>query len=145
MMPYKNVFLIDDDDDDQDLFCSAVGELSKAIVCTPFSNGLLALAALKNMIPDVIFLDWNMPVMNGEEFLTAIKKDRDLTHIPVIVISTTAHPETMFQSQQLGARAFITKPNKYSDLILLLKPFICMDQTLSKTITDSGATYNRLP
>lgn len=130
MIPYMNVFLVDDDEDDQELFTSALQELSNTVTCTTYSNGLLAFDALQNIIPDAIFLDWNMPVMNGEEFLIAVKKQENLKDIPIIIVSTASDDKTISYSKTLGAKAFVTKPNKYSDLIILLKPFIYIDQNL---------------
>jgi len=60
--------------------------------------------------PDLIFLDLNMPRMNGCEFLTAIKADERFKGIPVVVLTTSDVEKDVVCSYQLGATSYITKP-----------------------------------
>ncbi len=60
--------------------------------------------------PDLIFLDLNMPRMNGSEFLTAIKADERFNGIPVVVLTTSDFEKDVIGSYQLGAAGYITKP-----------------------------------
>ncbi len=60
--------------------------------------------------PDLIFLDLNMPRMNGYEFLTALKADGRFKSIPVVVLTTSDVEKDVVSSYQLGANSFITKP-----------------------------------
>ncbi len=60
--------------------------------------------------PDLIFLDLNMPRMNGCEFLTAIKADERFKGIPVVVLTTSEVEKDVVHSYQLGATSYITKP-----------------------------------
>ncbi|MDP1772911.1 MAG: response regulator [Methylobacter sp.] len=60
--------------------------------------------------PDLIFLDLNMPRMNGSEFLTAIKADERFSGIPVVVLTTSDFEKDVICSYQLGAAGYITKP-----------------------------------
>lgn len=60
--------------------------------------------------PDLIFLDLNMPRMNGSEFLTAIKADQRFNGIPVVVLTTSDFEKDVICSYQLGAAGYITKP-----------------------------------
>ncbi len=69
----------------------------------------------------MIFLDLNMPVMSGQQFLIEIKKNSQLQNIPIIIFSTSSHIETIRLMKELGAHDFITKPNKYDKLIDVLK------------------------
>ena len=125
-MLYRNILLIDDDDDDQEIFLTAVGEVSGTAECVAMDDATLALKKLasKDLVPEVIFLDLNMPIMNGQQFLTEIKKNDELKHIPVIIFTTSSHPEAIQTSKQLGAADFITKPGRYEDLVNILTPFI---------------------
>ena len=66
-----------------------------------------------------------MPLMNGHEFLQKMKKDDSLKHIPVFVFTTSSNPRTIEEVIELGARKFITKPNSFSELVLLLRPIVC--------------------
>lgn len=60
--------------------------------------------------PDLIFLDLNMPRMNGREFLIAIKADERFNGIPVVVLTTSDYEKDVIRSYQLGAASYITKP-----------------------------------
>jgi CheY-like chemotaxis protein len=125
-MPYQNILLIDDDDDDQEIFLAAVAKISASINCTAISDAALALQRLMDRLlkPDVIFLDLNMPRMNGQQFLEAIKKIDYLNSIPVIIFSTSSHPETILRTKQSGAAEFITKPGEFDKLVSILTRFI---------------------
>ena len=75
--------LVDDDLDDQEVFLSAVGQISNAVTCTALNNASEALhkLAVKELTADVIFLDLNMPAMNRQQFLIEVKKNQDLLKI----------------------------------------------------------------
>lgn len=60
--------------------------------------------------PDLIFLDLNMPRMNGTEFLTAVKSDETLNEIPIVVLTTSDVENDVVRCYQLGAASYITKP-----------------------------------
>jgi CheY-like chemotaxis protein len=122
-MPYSSILLIDDDDDDLEFFVSAVNEISSSLLCITESSAQKALDKLKNneTAPDVIFLDLNMPVMNGFQFLAEVKNDRTLKDIPVIILSTSSVPITIQQTKALGAVDFITKPNNFAALKRILQ------------------------
>lgn len=60
--------------------------------------------------PDLIFLDFNMPRMNGSEFLAAIKADQRFKSIPVVVLTTSDVEKDVVRSYELGAASYITKP-----------------------------------
>jgi CheY-like chemotaxis protein len=125
-MPFVNLLLIDDDEDDQEIFLTALSGISGSAKCTTFSNAREALEKLakKHVNPDVIFLDLNMPLMNGQQFLTEIKKIETLKNIPVIIFSTSSQSSTKQQTKELGAYDFITKPDTFAELVQILKPMI---------------------
>ena len=122
---YQTVLLIDDDEDDQEIFRTALSRVSREIACTAMNDAAMALAKLKTteLNPEVIFLDLNMPRMSGLQFLVELKKTDSLKHLPVVIFSTSSHPPTIALSKELGAMQFMTKPNQYEDLIQLLKTF----------------------
>ncbi|MEJ7644554.1 MAG: response regulator [Chryseolinea sp.] len=106
--------IIDDDEDDRELFQSIVGRNSPTIKCSEAANGLLALEALKNNspLPDLIFLDLNMPVMNGKQFLSEMKSSNELKDIPVVILTTSSDPQTKKELMDLGVFEFLTKPDR---------------------------------
>jgi CheY-like chemotaxis protein len=119
-------FLIDDDVDDQEIFALALERVNTSIKCTMANDGIEALEKLRGndtSVPQYIFLDLNMPRVNGKQCLAEIKKDSRLDHIPVIIYSTSSDPRDVDETKQLGATAFITKPSKISDLVKILSDF----------------------
>lgn len=125
-MQGKHIFLVDDDLDDQELFLLALEKIDVSFSCTVASNGSEAYNKLlaKQVAPKVIFLDLNMPLMNGKEFLTKIKSEERFSNIPVFVFTTSSNPRTRNEVKQLGARDLITKPNSFNELISLLSPIL---------------------
>jgi CheY-like chemotaxis protein len=105
---------------------TAAREVSGSVVCTPLFDARLALKKLeiKELVPDVIFLDLNMPVMNGQQFLTEIKKRTELKSIPIIVFTTSSNHDTIARMKALGAHDFITKPERYDQLLAILEKFL---------------------
>ncbi|HJY12604.1 MAG TPA: response regulator [Flavobacterium sp.] len=114
---YCNILQIDDDSDDCELFMEALEAVSAATY-TAIYDPVEALRKLmeKEIFPDVIFLDLNMPLMSGLEFLTEIKKQEVLKEIPVIIFSTSQLDDIIREAIAHGAHDFISKPNNFNDL-----------------------------
>jgi CheY-like chemotaxis protein len=126
-MTNKNVFmLIDDDEDDRDIFLSVLTEIAPNVECLVGTNGHDGLTRLRNFsdLPKLIFLDLNMPLMDGKQFLIEIKKTDSLKNIPVVILSTSSDRDTIAQTRALGAIDFITKPDRYSEWEAVLKKMI---------------------
>ena len=121
----KRVFFIDDDAEDAGIFTDAISELSYDIIVDHFDNGYRALEKLVQPnnaeIPDIIFLDINMPLLNGWECLREIKKLSSAQQIPVIMYSTADFQDIGINATDIGATAFITKPNTYPELKVRLQ------------------------
>ena len=91
MTLYKKVFLADDDEDDHMFFVDALNEIDDSIHCYHAMDGELALQALSGDIlerPEIIFLDLNMPKVNGLEVLMKKRRMKEFSAIPVIMYST---------------------------------------------------------
>jgi CheY-like chemotaxis protein len=116
-------FFVDDDVDDQEIFGLAVAELDNNAVCRFANDGLEALEALmdENFSPSLIFIDLNMPRMNGHECLAELRKIERLRDIPVFMYSTSSDPGLMATSTALGANNFIVKPSGFQALTDILK------------------------
>lgn len=117
--------LIDDDEDDQQLFALTLEDLQAPVTLHVANNGFEALTQLqsKAIEPDYIFLDLNMPRMSGKECLKLLKEDTELQNIPVIIFSTSDEQQDMNDTKALGALDFITKPALTSELVHLLHDF----------------------
>lgn len=125
------VLLTDDDEDDREFFADAVTDLHLHYPVEFCKNGLELLNRLYDKslhVPDIIFLDLNMPIMSGFETLQQIRNDVKFKDIPVIAIySTSATEEAIKNTFGLGANAYIVKPVVFDDLKELLKKVIEMD------------------
>jgi len=119
-----NILLADDDDDDCFFFKTALEGSSISTHLTTVTDGEQLMRLLKNEtheLPDVLFLDINMPRKNGFECLSEIKLSSRLKLLPVIVISTSFEQEIANLLYQNGAQYFICKPSeisKYNKIIL---------------------------
>lgn len=121
-MKHKTILLIDDDEDDQLIFKDAIKEAYSGIKCLIASNGKDAYLQLENSpaAPSLIFLDLNMPVMNGFEFLECIKKNDRLKNIPIVIYTTSDSPLDKKNTLNAGAVLFITKTSDFKLLKLKL-------------------------
>ena len=120
MRQIHRVLIIDDDEDDRELFCEALGYVNKDIDCFHATDGEEALAFLNDPngnLPDYIFLDLNMPRLNGKECLAEIKKRNNIKDIPVIIYSTSNNRHDKEETKLLGAADFLHKPNEFNLLI----------------------------
>jgi CheY-like chemotaxis protein len=110
------ILLIDDDEDDRWLFVEALSRIAPDVECETASDGIEAIALLeaqKKPLPKKIFLDLNMPGMDGKKFLAQIKSMPGLRSIPVIVYSTSRLHKDIEETKKLGAAQFIIKPSDY--------------------------------
>jgi len=114
----KTLLLIDDDADDIEMFCDAVVEIDEKNHCLWASNGKEALEILKSnkQKPDYIFLDLNMPQMNGKQCLKEIKQHCEFAKIPIIIYSTSKYKKEIDEVLEMGASTFLTKPTLFNDL-----------------------------
>jgi two-component system chemotaxis response regulator CheY len=79
---------------------------------TEFENGRLALSAViaDEIKPDLIFSDWNMPVMSGIDFLKALRKDEQFKELPVVMITTVSEKDKIVECLQYRLRGYLLKP-----------------------------------
>ncbi|WP_373516208.1 response regulator [Pricia sp.] len=107
-----NFMIIDDDPDDIDFFQYAVSNIDPSHTCMSASDGEDALHQLQKETkkpPDFIFLDLNMPRMDGMTCLRELKKKEKLKDIPVIIYTTSSHEREKEEALALGAAHFLTK------------------------------------
>ncbi|HEY0654336.1 MAG TPA: response regulator [Chryseosolibacter sp.] len=110
------ILYIDDDRDDQEVFVEVLKRIRPNISCHLASDGRQGLLLLRKLevLPICIYLDLNMPVMNGLEVLKEIKGDPRYRDIPTFILSTSQNPNAEVQARDLGAEEYLKKPNSYS-------------------------------
>ena len=133
-----SILLIDDDTDDAILFEEILLDMDFNCSFQWARDGKEAIDVLEQMkiFPNVIFLDLNMPRINGKECLSYIKTSSALREIPVIIYTTSSHPMDIEETLQLGASAFITKPSDVKDLVKIIQAIVeGLPIELNKSIT----------
>jgi CheY-like chemotaxis protein len=120
------ILYIDDDSDDLEIFQEAIKDISDSINFIPVTSAISALKLLRRQkeLPSLIFVDINMPVMNGKEFLRNLKGSAKFRNIPVIMYSTSGLQKEKDECRLLGARDFISKTGTYPELVNKLKSVI---------------------
>lgn len=127
-MNFENsILLVEDDLDDQAFFTNCINTIKNASLFGIANNGAEALEKLETCIklPDMIFMDINMPFMNGLECLKEIANNSRLKNIPVIMLSTDTGQAPL--TRILGAKAFIKKPSDCKTLQTKVEQMINLD------------------
>jgi CheY-like chemotaxis protein len=121
-----HILLADDDSDDCFFFQEALSKLKMPTQLTTFDNGerlMNYLCKNSEKLPDILFLDLNMPRKNGSECLKEIKVNKKLQNIPVIIYSTYVHETVADQLYTNGAHYYVRKGD-ISELRNVLKYII---------------------
>ena len=126
MITRRSLVLIDDDKDDQEIFRAACQSIDETIDVYAFEHGDVALRELNDLRirPEVVFVDLNMPRMNGIEVLTAIKNSNTIHEIPVIVYTTYFDEKVKNKCFDLGAFGIIEKPDTLPQLCAKIESFL---------------------
>jgi len=118
----KNIILlVDDDEDEFDLFMEALRSTNLQCDCIFSKNAEKALHLLYYTVPDFVFIDYNMPKINGLKFITEIKKIKNLQDVPIILYSTGMTDNLAKNAMALGASLCIKKPyeiNTFTKILL---------------------------
>jgi CheY-like chemotaxis protein len=122
----RRFLLIDDDPDDGLIFCEALLELDPTIACDLVQEAKVAIAKIVDHIvkPDLIFLDLNMPVIDGWQVLRAIKSNPASQSIPVVIYSTSPMDHDIARAKKFGASGYFTKPLDFIELRINLGSII---------------------
>jgi CheY-like chemotaxis protein len=123
------IMIVDDDVDDIDIFIDAVHEIEPGILCLSARNGLDAIKTIYNADekPDYIFVDLNMPKLNGKQFIAELRKNDLFDGVKVIIYSTSKLEKDQDDAQSLGADGFITKPTSMEELCDSISKAIALD------------------
>lgn len=118
------VLLTDDDEDDRLIFKEILKEMDKNINVQMVNDGkqLMDFLVTKDEpLPDIIFLDLNMPNMSGIECLKMIRSNEKYSDISIAIYSTSTSEKDIDDTFHHGANIYITKPAAYSELKEVLK------------------------
>lgn len=143
MSSYKTplrVLLSDDDEDDRLIFKEIMDEMDKDISVNMVNNGkqlMDFLANEKNLLPHIIFLDLNMPNMNGIECLKEIRSHEKYSDISISIYSTSTSEKDIDDTFIFGANIYITKPAAYSELKKVLAKALSVCRRHRKSAFDN--------
>ena len=118
------ILLADDDENDRLLFTDAFKELTIKSIVETVNNGVELMKWLKEEgtpLPQLIFLDLNMPIKNGLQCLKEIRSDEKLKNISVAIYSTSSNQEEIEATFSNGANVYITKPSDFNTLKQVLE------------------------
>ena len=145
-----SILLADDDKDDRFFFSMALEALTEPIQLEIVMDGEKLMAYLdenSHQLPDVLFLDLNMPRKNGFECLSEIKLNKKLNLLPVIIYSTSFEQDVVNQLYKNGAQYYIRKPAEFSQLKKLIQQTVTLlmrDRSALKNPSETGKTVNIL-
>jgi CheY-like chemotaxis protein len=113
----KFVVLAEDDDEDVDIFKDALADLNMDVHLTVVKNGILLMDFLERseILPDLIFLDLNMPLKNGLQCLKEIKNCEKFKVLNTVILSTSSNEEQKEEMYFHGANLFLTKASTYKE------------------------------
>jgi CheY-like chemotaxis protein len=113
------IFLIEDDTIEVMKLKRAIKKLQLTHELIEAKNGEEALSFLRDsgVLPDIIFLDLNMPKINGIDFLKIIKNDDVLKYIPIVILTTSNNRKDVLTCHQTGIAGYIIKPLKYEHYV----------------------------
>jgi len=114
----RRFLLIDDDPDEGLIFCEALFEIDPTIACDLEQEAKVAVAKIVDQIvqPNLIFLDLNMPIIDGWQVLRAIKSNPASQSIPVVIYSTSPLDRDIVRAKELGASGYFSKPLDFIEL-----------------------------
>ena len=126
MVKSLNILLIEDDAIEVMKFNRVLKTLKLNHQIIEANNGEEALSILKTkeIIPDIIILDLNMPRLNGVEFLGILKNDNELKYIPAIILTTSNNYKDVLECYKIGIAGYLLKPLKYDDYVDRIKKLL---------------------
>jgi CheY-like chemotaxis protein len=136
------LLLADDDSDDCIFFKDALDDLPVSVNLITVNDGVELMQTLSSntqQLPDILFLDLNMPRKTGFECLSEIKENERLKHLPIIILSTSLDMKVVNSLHDMGAHYYIRKPGEFKQLKKLIHEAILIT---SKKNTQRPAKEN---
>ena len=127
---YINIVLADDDEDDRLFFIDAFDELKITTRVKTFKDGVYLMEYLNTentLLPNVLFLDLNMPRKSGLECLKEIKQNAKFNNVAIAIYSTSASEEDIENTFVMGANIYIKKPSDFKTLKKMLSEVVTLN------------------
>lgn len=132
----RYIYLADDDPDDRELFVDALREVDPSVVLTQAEDGMQLMKILSSItdpLPEILFLDINMPGKSGLECLEEIRKEEGrINEINIIILSTSSDPANIEKAFELGATFYAVKPSSFDALKSFVKDALKIDWEMTQ-------------
>ena len=116
-MNMNKIAVVDDDEDDRAFLTEAVMSVCQSdILIAANGKELIESLCTIDFVPTLMFLDLNMPLMDGHECLEELKKVQRLRDMIVIIYTTSSNPGHVERTYNCGANLYVTKPMQYADI-----------------------------
>lgn len=123
-MKQQTIVVIDDDLDDLDIMNEVISTVEPEAICVTFKDAKTAVSELlanRNLVPNYIFIDYNMPKMRGDACLEILRQVDHLRDSVIVMISTSMPDLTTSKLYKAGANYAVEKPRRLADYYTLLK------------------------
>lgn len=120
-MSTKTVLYVEDNDDNAYMLSRRLKKRGFNVITAP--DGKAGVEAARELLPDIILMDLNLPVMDGLTATRILKSETDTADIPVIVVSSHVFPGERENSMEAGCDEFETKPINFDSLLKKMLQF----------------------
>jgi CheY-like chemotaxis protein len=139
----NHIIFAEDDADDRLFFEDVIKNYNPSIRIDFVSNGVRLMEILPNFLPDLLFLDLEMPYKNGLECLVDIRNNNRLQELPVIVFSSTTRQANIQTAYEVGAHLFLIKSPTYTEYAGSIKAALNLDWTRPDHIKEQYCVNGR--
>lgn len=139
----NNIIFCEDDEDDRLLFKDVLHDFNSELKVEFVSHGLRLMELLKQYLPDLVFLDLEMPFKNGLECLLEIRRSPALEKLPVIVFSSTTRQSNIQTAYDMGAHLFLIKSSTFSEYTSSIRAVLQLDWSKPDAIKEQYCVNGR--
>lgn len=142
-MNKDRILVVDDDPHNLRVIVGYLKEYRDIYQVLQATNGKIACQVAKKVLPDLIIMDWEMPVMNGIEAIKELKNDEQTKNIPVIMATALTASEKLQEALETGAVDYIRKPVEKVELIARIDSILKLSKSY-KEIKEINLTKDKL-
>lgn len=123
----RHIMVAEDDDDDYLIFSVALQDVQIAVALVRAENGDVLMKLLEESIPEILFLDLEMPCKNGRECLKEIRSNKKFDNLPIIIYTSFRDPRAIEYTFREGANIYAFKPNNIRELTEILRRILTIN------------------
>jgi CheY-like chemotaxis protein len=121
------ILLVDDDDEEAEVFTAALKTVNENVELIHADDCVDLTESIRRHNPDIVFMDINMPLINGIECLKSIRSSPELKSLPIVMYSTSNNQKNILESFNNNANLYIIKPDSYRGIIIALEKVLKLD------------------